>query len=129
MPSSCGWAFGRTSESRGHALLRVTSGTQRSNLGKKLDSSYIRHALKRITGKAGIDKRVHAHGFRHSGAVRLLKAGANVGVISGGLGHSSIATTSRYLAHLHPEEGVLRGRWGDRERRRNGTKILRGSAD
>ncbi len=81
----------------------IENGKTRSNLGEKLDSSYIRHLMPRLAEKAGIDKRVHPHGFRHSGAVRLMNAGNNVGVISNALGHSSIATTDRYLNHLHPQ--------------------------
>lgn len=81
----------------------VENGKVRRNLGERLDSSYIRHLLPRLAKKAGIDKRVHPHAFRHSGAVRLFRSGINVGVISNGLGHSSIATTDRYLNHLNPE--------------------------
>lgn len=84
----------------------IENGEQRCNLGEKLDASYIRHLLPRLAKKVGIEKRVHAHAFRHSGAVRLLRAGNNVGVISKGLGHSSIAVTHRYLDHLSPEEVI-----------------------
>lgn len=59
--------------------------------------------LPRLAKKAGIEKRVHPHGFRHSGAVRLLRSGADVAVISKALGHSNIATTDRYINHLHPQ--------------------------
>ena len=52
----------------------IENGATRSNLGQKLDASYVRHLLPRLAEKAGIDKRVHAHAFRHSGAVRLLRA-------------------------------------------------------
>lgn len=81
----------------------VENGEVRSNLGKKLDASYVRHLLPRLAKKSGVAKRVHPHAFRHSGAVRLLKSGVNVGLISNGLGHASIATTDRYLNHLQPE--------------------------
>ena len=81
----------------------IEKGLQRSNRGDRLDASYIRHLLPRLAAKAGITKRVHPHGFRHSGAVRMLRSGKDVGIISKGLGHSSIATTHRYLDHLHPE--------------------------
>jgi len=81
----------------------IEKGKIRCNLGEKLDSSYVRHLLPRLAKKAGIEKRVHPHGFRHSGAVRLLRAGADVAVISKALGHSNIATTDRYINHLHPQ--------------------------
>ena len=81
----------------------IEHGPTRSNLGQPLDSSYVRHLLPRLAAKAGIEKRVHAHGFRHSGAVRMIRAGHDVGIISRALGHSSIATTHRYLNHLNPQ--------------------------
>lgn len=84
----------------------ITEGKELSNLGEPLDPSYFRHLFKRLAEKAGIEKRVHPHGFRHSGAVRALKKGSNVGLISRGLGHSSIAVTSTYLNHLSPEEVI-----------------------
>jgi len=88
---------------RSHLFCGIEKGAQRSNLGQKLDPSYIRHLLPRLAKKAGVEKRVHPHGFRRSGAVRLLRTGVDVGVISRALGHSSIATTDRYLNHLHPQ--------------------------
>lgn len=84
----------------------IENGKTRSNLGEKLDSSYIRHLLPRLAKIAGIEKRVHPHGFRHSGAVRMLRAGLGVDVISRGLGHSNIAVTDRYINHLHPQAVV-----------------------
>ncbi|NIT78779.1 MAG: tyrosine-type recombinase/integrase [Thermoplasmata archaeon] len=80
--------------------------------GRPVHSSQIRQTLRRLGRKAGIEKRVHAHGLRHSFAVSLLREGQNVGIIQGALGHSNIATTSRYLAHLAPEEVVaaMKGR-------------------
>lgn len=84
----------------------ITSGEEQSNLGEPLDSSYFRHLFKRLAEKAGIEKRVHPHGLRHSGAVRAMRKGSNVGLISRGLGHSSIAVTNTYLNHLSPEEVI-----------------------
>jgi site-specific recombinase XerD len=72
--------------------------------GKRLDSSYVRRLLPRLARKAGIDKRVHAHGLRHTHAAELAREGFPVNVIQAQLGHSSLATTSRYLAHIAPME-------------------------
>ena len=74
--------------------------------GEPLETSYCRHLLKRLARKAGIEKRVHPHGLRHSGAVHLLDEGHNVVVISQQLGHSNLATTNTYLNHLKPADVV-----------------------
>jgi site-specific recombinase XerD len=60
----------------------------------------VRDLLKRLTAKAGIDKRVHPHGLRHTFADELRQSDADVVAISKLLGHSSIAVTARYLDHL-----------------------------
>jgi site-specific recombinase XerD len=74
--------------------------------GEPIDTSYCRHLFKRLAKKAGLDKRVHPHGLRHSGAVHLLDEGHNVVVISQQLGHSNLATTNIYLNHLKPADVV-----------------------
>ena len=74
--------------------------------GAPIDTSYCRHLFKRLAKKAGLDKRVHPHGLRHSGAVHLLDEGHNVVVISQQLGHSNLATTNTYLNHLKPADVV-----------------------
>ena len=52
--------------------------------------------------KAGIDKRVHAHGLRHTHAFELATEGTPLHIIQCQLGHSSVATTDRYIKHLNP---------------------------
>ncbi len=74
--------------------------------GEPIDTSYCRHLFKRLAKKAGLAKRVHPHGLRHSGAVHLLDEGHNVVVISQQLGHSNLATTNTYLNHLKPADVV-----------------------
>ena len=66
--------------------------------GDPIDTSYYRHLFKRLAAKAGLDKRVHPHGLRHSGAVHLLDEGKDVVVISRQLGHSNLGTTNTYHA-------------------------------
>ena len=68
--------------------------------GTQLSDGYVRDLLKRLAAHAGIDKRCHPHGLRHTYADELEKAGLPVSTISKLLGHSSIAVTSRYLGHL-----------------------------
>jgi site-specific recombinase XerD len=80
--------------------------------GKPLDPSYVRHLLPRLASKAGIEKRVHPHALRHTHAAELAREGVPLNVIQAQLGHSNVATTSRYLAHIAPAEviRVMQGR-------------------
>jgi len=82
--------------------------------GKPLLSSYARGLFARLGKKAGIEKRVHPHGLRHTGAAEMRAEGVDIGVISRQLGHTTVATTSRYIAHLHPTavvEAMKRRGW------------------
>ena len=74
--------------------------------GGSLHPQYVRNLLHRLAPAAGVDKRVHPHGFRHTFAVELEEAGTPVTVISKLLGHSSIAVTARYLEHLTNHQAV-----------------------
>jgi site-specific recombinase XerD len=74
--------------------------------GGQLSDRYVRDLLKRLAAKAGVEKRVHPHAFRHTYAVELEQSGLTVTQISKLLGHSSIAVTSRYLDHLTNGEAV-----------------------
>ena len=69
---------------------------------KPLQSSYCRGLFRRLGEKAGIDKRVHPHGLRHTGASEMRQEGIDIGLISRQLGHTSISTTARYLDHINP---------------------------
>jgi site-specific recombinase XerD len=70
--------------------------------GEPMADAYIRVMLKRLAARAGIDKRVHAHGIRHTHAAQLRAEGVDIAIISRQLGHASITTTARYLDHLAP---------------------------
>ena len=70
--------------------------------GEPMSTSYVRVMLKRLAFKAGIDKRVHAHGFRHTHAAQLRAEGVDIAIISRQLGHSRIDVTARYLDHIAP---------------------------
>lgn len=74
--------------------------------GTPLHPQYVRNMLHRIGAKAGIEKRVHPHGFRHTFADELRRAHVDVAVISKLLGQSSIAVTARYLDHLTNGQAV-----------------------
>lgn len=70
--------------------------------GEGLQTSYVRALMKRLAAAAGIEKRVHAHGLRHTMAFELIGEGVRLDVISGQLGHTSIGITERYVKHLNP---------------------------
>jgi len=76
--------------------------------GHPVKTAYIRCLLPRLATKAGISKRVHAHGLRHTHAVALVRQQQPIDVIKGQLGHSCIATTARYVDHLCPAERLER---------------------
>lgn len=63
--------------------------------GDPVRQKYVRALLARLRAKTGIEKRVHAHGFRHTHATELRREGVDIGIISKQLGHSSITTTAR----------------------------------
>ena len=76
------------------------------NVGLPLAAAYWRKAITRLGRQAGIEKRVHSHGLRHTHAVELMREGIPSLVISRQLGHSSLAITEHYMNHLEPQEVV-----------------------
>jgi integrase/recombinase XerD len=74
--------------------------------GRPLDLSYVRHLLPSLARKAGIERRVHAHGLRHAFAVDMVRAGAPLYVVRDALGHASVATTQVYLSRVGAHEAV-----------------------
>ena len=82
----------------------IFCGISINSWGTALKDAYFRVALPRIGRKAGIEKRIHAHGLRHSMATELSKEGVNLATISAQLGHSSIAITDRYIKRIAPVE-------------------------
>src|SRR6185312_6874794 len=58
--------------------------------GRPLRSAYVRSMFKRVGRRAGIAKRVHPHGLRHTHAFELAQEGVPVHQIQVQLGHSSL---------------------------------------
>ena len=80
--------------------------------GRPLLPSYVRALLPRLAGRAGIAKRVHAHGLRHWYSVMLARSRTPVASIQQTLGHRSLATTASYLSRIAPEEHLDAARDG-----------------
>jgi site-specific recombinase XerD len=80
--------------------------------GGPLEPAYVRALLPRLARKAGIGKRVHAHGLRHTHAAELAQEGKPMNLIQAQLGHANLNVTSRYLDHIQPREliGAIQAR-------------------
>lgn len=75
---------------------------ERGRMGQPLRPAYVRDALKRGARRAGIEKRVHPHGLRHTFAFDMRQEGFDLPTISEALGHNDYGTTQRYIKHLAP---------------------------
>ncbi|MEQ8771049.1 MAG: tyrosine-type recombinase/integrase [Phycisphaerales bacterium] len=80
--------------------------------GKPVTQAYVRRRLPELARRAGIPKRVHAHGLRHTHAAELRAEGVDIAVIRRQLGHAHLMTTVVYLDHLAPNSvlTILSGR-------------------
>jgi len=74
--------------------------------GTPLKSSYLKTLLPRLARQAGLDKRVHPHGLRHTHAYELMMEGVEIPIIQRQLGHVSLATTAIYLNHIAPRQVI-----------------------
>jgi site-specific recombinase XerD len=84
------------------ARLGLTGRVFSSLKGTPLQSQYVRNLFKRLGRKAKISKRVHPHGLRHTFASGLADEKVDLRIVQRALGHSSLATTARYVDHLRP---------------------------
>lgn len=71
--------------------------------GRGLSRVYAFLLIKELAFKAGVEKNVSPHTFRHSYATHMLQNGADLRFIQEILGHSSITTTEIYT-HLQTED-------------------------
>jgi site-specific recombinase XerD len=75
-------------------------------VGNRLDTSSVRHMLRRRAARAGIEKRVHPHGLRHKLASDLVAKRVPLNSVQALLGHTHITTTARYVARINPTHAI-----------------------
>jgi len=66
-----------------------------------ISARYVQKMVKRLAGKAGIERRVTPHTLRHTYATRMLRAGLDVREVQELLGHADVGTTQIYC-HVDP---------------------------
>jgi len=86
------------------AQLFCTVSDDRGGRGRPLQASAFRGQLKRCARKAGIVKRVHPHGLRHTHAFELANEAIPLHVIQAQLGHEHLSMTAHYIDHLAPQQ-------------------------
>lgn len=86
----------------GHHPIFCTITRDGGPIARPLGTAYCRELCKRLARKAGIEKRVHPHGLRHTHAFELANEGQPMHLIQAQLGHKSLSVTGQYLAHIAP---------------------------
>ncbi len=89
-------------ESRGSALDDHPIFASRKTKGH-LDRSHVTYIVKQAGLRVGVSSKVSSHWLRHCHASHSLDAGAPISLVQQTLGHSSVATTSKYL-HAKPND-------------------------
>lgn len=95
----------RLNEHRGNA--QAGDPIFRSQKGGRLDDSQVQRIIKAAAGKVGITGDVSPHWLRHSHASHSLDRGATLVTVRDTLGHSSIATTNKYLHSKRSDSSAL----------------------
>lgn len=75
----------------------------RSRKRGHLDESQVWRIVSKAAKRAGLEKAVSCHWLRHAHASHALDRGAPIHLVQATLGHSSIATTGKYL-HARPTD-------------------------
>jgi integrase/recombinase XerD len=80
---------------------RLARGQRRDDVflnvhGRPLTRQGVDYLVRRYARRAGVERRVSAHTFRHSFATHLLNGGADLRSVQEMLGHADVATTQIY---------------------------------
>lgn len=89
------------------SLIAYLERTEKANTGlvfttrtrEKIDQNNVNRMIETYRVKAGIEKHISAHTFRHSYATALLRETGNLSLVQRVLGHEDISTTQVYV-HL-----------------------------
>lgn len=73
---------------------------------KKINDRNCRRGLVLYARRAGIDRSIGPHAFRHTVAKELDEEGVSMRKIQIILGHADLSTTAKYLSHIGSKEGV-----------------------
>lgn len=78
--------------------------------GTALTTDNLRHMVERCAERAGIERHIHPHMFRHTFAINFLRNGGNVLELQSMLGHSNLETVKIYakLAQVDLREAQRR---------------------
>jgi integrase len=74
--------------------------------GRSIDASWVRRSMPRLAGAAGVRKRCAPHQLRHAWTSDVLREQMPLGYVMHGLGHASLATTTKYAQALGGDETV-----------------------
>ena len=77
----------------GGAVFCTISNGNGLEAGKPVSPRYMREVVTRLAAKAGIERSVSPHAFRHGFATYLLSQGVNMKVVSLALRHADVSTT------------------------------------
>lgn len=107
------WMRLRPATANGGPLLCTVSSGVNVNSGHiqpggPLQRESVHRLLQRLATRAGIERRVHPHGLRHSHAHLLAARGKLPTDIMQQLGHANLATTSGYLDSFAPAPRIER---------------------
>jgi integrase/recombinase XerD len=80
---------------------------RRKSATARLDESQVHRIVKAAAESAGISADASAHWLRHSHASHSLDRGASIVTVRDTLGHSSIATTNKYLHSKRKDSSAL----------------------
>jgi site-specific recombinase XerD len=72
--------------------------------GGRLSDGQVRGMLGRRARRAGIERRVNPHAFRHTLAAELVEEGQPLQVVSAWLGHASLDGSAKYLQRIAPAD-------------------------